>query len=249
MSLSDALSALAGGPRCDACHRPRVACVCDRIDPDKLASPVEVLVLQHPRENDVLLGTAPLLGRALERCRIEVGLSWPNLASALGRQHVDQSRWAVLAARPTIEPEPPPGTVLRASPKAGRPTKPLDEIEGIVVLDGTWSQAKTLWWRNPWLLKLDVLTLTPREPSIYGKLRKEPRRNWVSTLEAVADVLPALAPEAERERAEASRAALRRLMRTMLQRIRDATRPPATVGARSSFEPSRCESPKFDSFD
>jgi DTW domain-containing protein YfiP len=95
-------------------------------------------------------------------------------------------------------------------------------LEGLIVLDGTWSQAKTLWWRNPWLLKLARVSLVPREPSMYGKLRKEPRREWVSTLEAVADVLPALGAEADRERHEESRTELRKLMRTMLQRTRDA---------------------------
>jgi hypothetical protein len=83
------------------------------------------------------------------------------------------------------------------------------------VLDGTWSQAKTLWWRNPWLLKLPRIAINPREPSMYGKLRPEPARDHVSTLEAIADVLPALGePDTTRDN-------LRRLMRTMLQRVRD----------------------------
>ena len=30
----------------------------------------------------------------------------------------------------------------------------LADLEGIVLLDGSWGEAKTLWWRNPWLLKL-----------------------------------------------------------------------------------------------
>ncbi len=54
-------------------------------------------------------------------------------------------------------------------------------LEGIVVLDGTWSKAKTLWWRNPWLLKLKRVTLKPGQPSIYGRMRAEPRREFVST--------------------------------------------------------------------
>ena len=48
-----------------------------------------------------------------------------------------------------------------------------NELEGIVILDGTWSQAKTLWWRNAWLLKLGRVVVAPHEPSIYGKLRKD----------------------------------------------------------------------------
>src|SRR5690606_6920294 len=88
-------------------------------------------------------------------------------------------------------------------------------LDGILVLDGTWSQAKTLWWRNAWFLKLPRLVLAPQEPSMYGRLRKSPRKEWVSTLEAVADVLPALGEPPE------VRTNLRRLLRTLLQRARD----------------------------
>jgi hypothetical protein len=60
----------------------------------------------------------------------------------------------------------------------------------------------------------------PEEPSIYGKLRREPKKTSVSTLEAVADALVALGePEATREQ-------LRRLFRTMVQRARDALHEP-----------------------
>jgi hypothetical protein len=89
-------------------------------------------------------------------------------------------------------------------------------LDGIIVLDGTWSQAKTLWWRNAWLLRLPRIVLVPREPSMYGRLRKEPRREYVSTLEAIADVLPALGEPAQ------LRDNLRRALRTLLQRARDA---------------------------
>ena len=42
---------------------------------------------------------------------------------------------------------------------------------------------------------------------MYGRLRREPRREWVSTLEAVADVLPALGePEEARDSLQAAAA-------------------------------------------
>ena len=62
----------------------------------------------------------------------------------------------------------------------------LEGLEGVIVLDGTWSQAKALWWRNPWLLKCQRVILNPSQPSRYGKLRYEPRRDSLSTLESVA---------------------------------------------------------------
>lgn len=68
----------------------------------------------------------------------------------------------------------------------------LKDIEGIVLLDGTWSQAKALWWRNAWMLKCQRVILGPAKPSLYGKLRREPRRDGLSTIEAAAMLLAAL---------------------------------------------------------
>ena len=65
----------------------------------------------------------------------------------------------------------------------------LKDIEGIVLLDGTWSQAKALWWRNAWMLKCQRVILGPQHPSRYGKLRREPRRDGLSTIEAAAMLL------------------------------------------------------------
>ena len=53
-------------------------------------------------------------------------------------------------------------------------------------LDGNWSQAKALWWRNAWMLKCRRVILGPRQPSRYGRLRREPRRDSLSTIEAAA---------------------------------------------------------------
>ncbi|MFZ9595596.1 MAG: DTW domain-containing protein, partial [Bdellovibrionia bacterium] len=76
---------------------------------------------------------------------------------------------------------------------------PPEELEGLVVLDGTWSQAKTLWWRNPWLLKLKRAVLVPQTRSLYRELRKEPRRECLSTLEAIGMSLVALGEPQETE--------------------------------------------------
>jgi hypothetical protein len=204
---------------CPRCSKPAALCICDRVEP--VATALCVVILQHPREDDAVLGTARLVTLTLPNAELRVGLSWRSLAQALGREHARPERWAVLAATRLPAPLPP---AVAANPvvlvdRRGRPL-PLGRhgLEGIIVLDGTWSQAKTLWWRNPWLLKLPRLVLAPREPSLYGRLRREPRREWVSTLEAVADVLPALGePGAARE-------SLRRLLRTLLQRARDTGR-------------------------
>jgi DTW domain-containing protein len=132
-------------------------------------------------------------------------------------EKADTARWAVLAAIRLPGPlQPDATTPVRLVDRKGKARDLRNHgLDGILVLDGTWRQAKTLWWRNPWLLKLPRLGLSPREPSMYGKLRREPRRDCVSTLEAIGDVLPALGES------ELIRENLRRILRTLLQRVRD----------------------------
>jgi DTW domain-containing protein YfiP len=161
-----------------------------------------VLVLQHPQEKKEGLATAATTCAALRRAALVVGLSWPNLARALGRP-ADARRWAALylgSVRPAAfgsERE------VIAVDRAGMPEADQDamlrDVEGVVLLDGSWGEAKTLWWRNPWLLKLRRLVLNPRHRSRFGQVRREPRREALSTLEAAALLLKHLdgCPEIE----------------------------------------------------
>jgi hypothetical protein len=160
------------------------------------------LVLQHPQEKREVLATAAATCAALRQAALVVGLSWPNLARALGRP-ADARQWAVLylgSARPAafgLERE------IVALDRSGMPTADQDvmlrSLAGVVLLDGSWSEAKTLWWRNPWLLRLRRLVLNPGHRSRFGRLRREPRREALSTLEAAALLLKHLdgGPEIE----------------------------------------------------
>ena len=202
---------------CPRCAKPQALCICDRVA--SIDTRLRVVILQHPQEDDALLGTAKLVTLTLPKAEIRVGLSWASLDHALGAKNVDKSRWAVLAAAklPFELPAAAKDQPVVVLDRSGALRDPKQHgLDGVIVLDGTWSQVKALWWRNAWLLKLPRIVLTPREPSMYGRLRKEPRRDYVSTLEAIADVLPALGESEE------VRNALRRMLRTLLQRARDS---------------------------
>jgi hypothetical protein len=81
-----------------------------------------------------------------------------------------------------------------------------------------------LWWRNPWLLKLHRIVLDPPRPARLGQLRREPRREALSTIEAAALVLHHLEPRPEA--ADTLIAALDRMMAA-------ARRPPRPAVARA----------------
>ncbi len=202
--------------RCPRCDRPSGWCVCDKIV--AIPTRTQVVILQHPQERDKDLGTAGIVTAMLPRAVTHVGLSWSSLEHALG-QAVEPKRWGVLYTGPLPTPLPPemhrrPAVILS---RKGTPREEVITLEGIIALDGSWSQAKTLWWRNAWLLKLPRVVLHPKEPGIYGRMRKEPRPEALSTLEAIA-----LALVANGENPETGES-LRRVFRTMVQRARDHT--------------------------
>lgn len=152
---------------------------------------IRVLILQHPQEPDKELGSASLLVRALEHAELRVGLSWRNL-KALAGESAQPSEWAVLylGAKGKNFPEP-----VNFVSQKNNPIPQPPGIKGLVVLDGTWSQAKALWWRNSWLLKLKRIVLQPQQRSRYGNLRKEPRAEALSTIESCALALERLDPK------------------------------------------------------
>ncbi|MGB4058174.1 MAG: tRNA-uridine aminocarboxypropyltransferase [Alphaproteobacteria bacterium] len=179
---------------CPQCEKPQNLCVCEAVAP--VDNRIFVLILRHPQEQDRKLGTARIATLQLKNSALKTGLSWPNLVKASGKAGADPKKWGVLYLGTAKTSEPLPPGILNALTKKGNPVPDQDEIleslEGIILLDGTWQQAKALWWRNAWMLKCRRLVLQPPTVSLYGNLRKEPRRESVSTIEAAAWTLATL---------------------------------------------------------
>ena len=226
-------------PLCPHCAKPDFLCVCDSVEP--IDNRVALLILQHPQEQDRLLGTARLTKRALQNAELKIGLSWPSLAKAFGRD-ASPSEWAVLHLGASHAKTLPREREVVVLDKKGEPLPDQDRalagIKGVVIFDGSWAQAKTLWWRNPWVLKAKRLALNPKKPSLYGVLRREPRREALSTLEAAALALSRLEERPEIE------TALLRDFSAMLDKYRaalasGAVTAPAPAPARKGGGPRR----------
>jgi DTW domain-containing protein YfiP len=188
--------------------------------PAPITNRIAVLILQHPQEQDKTLGTAQLTAASLTNATFRIGLSWASLAKALGRP-ADPKRWAILHLGSAKAATFPKGREIVALDRKGEPLPEQDAalsgIDGIVLFDGTWSQAKTLWWRNPWVLKAKRLALNPKRPSLYGKLRREPRREGLSTIVATALALSRIEKRPEIE------TGLTEIFRAMLEQYRITT--------------------------
>jgi DTW domain-containing protein YfiP len=220
---TEALAAAASD--CARCLKPVALCICDTVEP--IDNRIALLILQHPQEQERALGTARLTALHFRNATLKIGLSWPSLTKALGRP-VDPQRWAVLYLGSAHAAQLAPGRDVVVLDRKGAALPDQDAalaaVEGVIVLDGTWSQAKTLWWRNAWMLKCRRVVLGPSRPSRYGKLRREPRRDGLATIEAAALLLSRL------EKRPEIALTLHKNFEHMLERYRTARRANPHIG-------------------
>jgi DTW domain-containing protein len=121
-----------------------------------LETRTRVILLQHPREERVPIGTARLAHLCLPGSALHVGIDFDN----------DQQVRAALADDPAR-----PAYLLFPGPQAldlavERPAGPIT----LVVVDGTWWQARKLLKRNAVLATVEALALT------LGALEEAPER-------------------------------------------------------------------------
>jgi len=130
-----------------------------------------VQLLVHPKEWRHPLGTLRFLQLGLRNVDVKVG----------------------------IYPDPPKdleGAVLLFPGEGAMDSAALAEMRPrtIFAIDGTWSQARSIFKKNPWLHTLPRCALPVEGRSRY-RVRSEPADGYVSTLEAVLSVLGGLEPE------------------------------------------------------
>ncbi len=156
---------------CERCLRPRTVCVCAHLP--SLAPRTKVLILQHPREHRVAIGTARMAARCLTGSTLVVGTSLD--------EHEGVRRALADPSAPPILLWPGEGARdLASDPPAGPVT--------LVTVDGTWHLAKKLLKLNPLLAALPRYAIAPERPSAY-RIRREPRAECLSTIEALAQAL------------------------------------------------------------
>lgn len=162
-------------PTCARCRRPTAVCYCAHIH--TLPTRTRVVLLQHPRERHVGVNTARMAHLALPNSLLRLGLDFS----------VDPVVSAELASSPDTY-------LLFPGPNArDAAALPRDRPITLVVLDGTWWQARKLYKLNPALAALPQVAFSPRQASEY-RIRRQPAAFCLSTIEALAEVLPMLEP-------------------------------------------------------
>lgn len=161
---------------CYRCHKPRVTCVCATVP--RVENRTGIYILQHPRERFHPIGTARFARLGLTNAHVEVHFTEMEDEAPIRRRLPEGIG--------VLYPSPDSRDLLG--------TSPADRPRDLLILDGTWSQASSLYRANPWIADLPHFRLYPSSPSLY-QIRKSPRRDYVSTIESILHALRALEPD------------------------------------------------------
>jgi len=173
--------------RCKACLLPIEACLCGAIE--KVETQTRFLILRHVKEAWKTSNTARLAALAIPGATVR----------AYGQPH---------------DPVPAPGEGVtwllfpgaRAHVPPGRP-------DLIVVLDGTWAQARRMTQRIAWLKGMPRLSLLP--VAAHDGLRREPDAASMPTVIAISRAVALLEGEGKAQKLERLHGELVRRVRSL----------------------------------
>nr|XP_058919238.1 tRNA-uridine aminocarboxypropyltransferase 2 isoform X2 [Kogia breviceps] len=168
-------------PECSRCSRPQKVCLCPFLPVHPLHISTHLYIIQHPAEENKVLRTVPLLAACLpqDKCKIKIGRRFSE------------------------ERDPELSTVCRMSDTLilypGAEAANLEEFildspiypSTIIIIDGTWSQAKDIFYKNS-LFRLPKQVQLKTSISSQYVIRAQPTNRCLSTLECAAVALSIL---------------------------------------------------------
>ncbi|MCW1717660.1 DTW domain-containing protein [Pseudoalteromonas sp. A3] len=157
---------------CERCLFTPSTCICGAIK--RLTNKVSVVILQHPSEEKIAKNTAKLLNLSLTDCKI-----------IKGENNTDFAILNSLPVKSTVllYPNEHATYLDDANPKPA-----LNNITHLIVIDGTWKKAYKIFQLTPLLTKFKTVSFMQLPQNRYA-IRKAPRADSLSTLEAVAHSL------------------------------------------------------------
>lgn len=165
---------------CERCNFSPSTCICNAIT--CVDNQTQVVVLQHPSEAKISKNTAQLLALSLTRCKI-----------IIGENNQDFACLQKLPLSSTVLLYPNEDAIELDVANNSENVRPITHL---IVLDGTWNKAFKILQLTPLLQKFKTVSFRQIPTNRYT-IRKAPRADSLSTLEAVAhslSLIEALSP-------------------------------------------------------
>ncbi|KNC32970.1 hypothetical protein FF38_07200 [Lucilia cuprina] len=173
--------------KCEQCKRPQVVCWCSSLPNPPLDITSSVVILQHPAEEKRSLRTALMLQLGLKpgKCTVYKGKKFPTPKNQADLEPILTSSNSLLLypSRDSVPLE----TIKEKTQTTGSNTGPFT----LVLIDGTWPQAKAIYASSPMLHHMTQVKLISAGSSDYI-IRTQPTEGCLSTLETAAQSLTVL---------------------------------------------------------
>jgi len=158
---------------CFHCERPIKTCLCDVIV--TLSCDYQLIILQDPKEAKHALSSAPILKKSIKGARLVIGELF-NPVELLGNDWRETSL-----------------LVFPSDKNLTNEQAIQQRYKYLILLDGTWRKVARLMHLNPWLSILPCISIKSSNESEY-QIRKSPREDGLSTIEAAVHILNNLQP-------------------------------------------------------
>lgn len=164
---------------CANCGYPQSTCLCAWIHP--ITAPLNIIILQHPKEAKHAKNTVKLLTLGLKKITVlqgETPKDWEELAQKVTEQPQDYSLFYPHQHSSALE-----SLVSRQQKARYFPVQ-----HHVIFIDASWRKALKIWHLNPWLLLCRSWHFG-NPPETQYHIRHTTQKSSLSTLESVAYVL------------------------------------------------------------
>ncbi|XP_004640657.1 DTW domain-containing protein 2 isoform X1 [Octodon degus] len=168
-------------PECGRCSRPQKVCLCPFLPVHPLHISTHLYIIQHPAEENKVLRTVPLLEACLpqDKCKVKIGRRFS--------EERDTELSTVCRKSGTLIFYPGAEATNLEEFILDSPVYPST----IIIIDGTWSQAKDIFYKNSLFRFPKQVQLKTTISSQYV-IRMQPTNRCLSTLECAAVALSIL---------------------------------------------------------
>jgi DTW domain-containing protein YfiP len=175
-------------PSCWRCRRPLGGCYCFLIRP--FASEPRMIILSQPREAKHRLGTGRMAHLCLSNSALIEGVDF-TLDHRVNREIDNPLNFPVL-----LYPSNDSIDLSKLNCRERRALVPNWQRLVVFVLDGTWKSVRKMIRSSQNLRRLPAISFAPATPSAY-RIRRQPRPQCYSTIEAIHQVIDLFAASGE----------------------------------------------------
>ncbi|XP_064355813.1 tRNA-uridine aminocarboxypropyltransferase 2 isoform X1 [Dromaius novaehollandiae] len=173
-------------PECSRCGRPQKVCLCPFLPVHPLKVSTCLYIIQHPAEESRVLRTVPLLVACLppDKCKVLIGRRFSEDSILQCHLYFRYPELATVCRNPNTLILYPGAEATNLEEIALMPSSP----SVMIIIDGTWSQAKDIFYKNS-LFRLPKQVQLKTNISSQYVIRTQPTNTCLSTLECAAVAL------------------------------------------------------------